>query len=234
MFRQVFNPDNLLWRIIASGVDFVGLSLFWALLSLPIVTVGPATAALYFAVVKVFRQGADDGFTQMWNSFKANLKTGILLTLICIPVIFLIFYGYSVMYANAGSDVGAVMFVIYYILLILPVGWMSYLFPMLGRFSMSGKELAIQAAILAIRHLPTTFILVLLNVQLILAVIQREAFLVVVPVGGMLLSSIFLEQIFMKYLDREQQAAMRGMTLEELEYEEARKEEKKRAKNKKR
>ena len=27
MFRQVFDPDNLFWRIMARGVDFVGLSI---------------------------------------------------------------------------------------------------------------------------------------------------------------------------------------------------------------
>ena len=48
MFRQVFDPDNLFWRIMARGVDFVGLSIFWIALCLPVVTIGPATAALYY------------------------------------------------------------------------------------------------------------------------------------------------------------------------------------------
>ena len=47
MFRQVFDPDNLFWRMISRGVDFVGLGLFWLLQCVPIVTIGPATTALY-------------------------------------------------------------------------------------------------------------------------------------------------------------------------------------------
>ena len=47
MFRQVFDPDNLFWRLLSRGVDFVGLGLFWIALCLPVVTIGPATDPHY-------------------------------------------------------------------------------------------------------------------------------------------------------------------------------------------
>ena len=53
MFRQVFDPDNLFWRIMARGVDFVGLSIFWIALCLPIVTIGPATTKMVTLVTPV-------------------------------------------------------------------------------------------------------------------------------------------------------------------------------------
>ena len=91
MFRQVFDPDNLFWRIMARGVDFVGLSIFWLALCLPVVTIGPATAALYYTVVKVFRHKSDDGaFGMYWKAFVQNLRRGIPATLIFIPVMLLL------------------------------------------------------------------------------------------------------------------------------------------------
>ena len=123
MFRQVFDPDNLFWRIMARSVDFVGLSIFWIALCLPIVTIGPATAALYYTVVKVFRHKSDDGaFGMYWKAFVQNLRRGIPATLIFIPVMLLLAYGYAVMRANAVSSQGVVMFVAYYIVLLIPVG----------------------------------------------------------------------------------------------------------------
>ena len=96
MFRQVFDPDNLFWRIMARGVDFVGLSIFWIALCLPVVTIGPATAALYYTVVKVFRHKSDDGaFGMYWKAFVQNLRRGIPATLIFIPVMLLLAYGYD-------------------------------------------------------------------------------------------------------------------------------------------
>ena len=130
MFRQVFDPDNLFWRIMARGVDFVGLSIFWIALCLPVVTIGPATAALYYTVVKVFRYKSDDGaFGMYWKAFVQNLRRGIPATLIFIPVVLLLAYGYAVMRANAVSSQGVVMFVAYYIVLLIPVGMFCYLFP---------------------------------------------------------------------------------------------------------
>lgn len=217
MFRQVFNPDNLLWRIIASGVDFVGLSLFYVVLCLPVITIGPATAALYYTTVKVFRQGADDGFTLMWKQFRGNLKSGIFATLVCVPLTVAVIYGYTVMYANAAGALGAVMFVAYYLALVIPVGFMIYLFTVMARFSLDIKTLFKNAFIFTLRHLPTTIILVLLVVQLILASVKTWAVLFVAPVGGALLASFFLEKIFMTYLSVEERAAMQGKTLEEYE-----------------
>ena len=49
-FSGFFRPDNSLWRTVSAVADMMGLSLLWLLCSLPVVTIGPATAALYAAV----------------------------------------------------------------------------------------------------------------------------------------------------------------------------------------
>ena len=82
MWRDIFNPENLVFRMLSKGVDFVGLSLLWLLLCIPIVTIGPATAALYYTVVKVFRQKKEDAFRTYLKAFQENLKQGILVTLV--------------------------------------------------------------------------------------------------------------------------------------------------------
>lgn len=216
MFRQVFNPENLLWKIVASGVDFVGLSLFWVLLCLPLVTIAPATAALYYTTVRVFRQGADDGFTLMWREFRKNLRKGLGVSLICLPLIVLICYGYSVMFANSASNLGAVMFTAYYLALVIPVGMMIYLFAYMGRFDTDLGTLFKNSFILTLRHLPTTIILVLLVLELIFASIRVWAWLFVTPVGGALLISFFLEKIFLRYLSLEEKAAFLNKTEEQV------------------
>ena len=209
MFRQVFDPDNLFWRIMARGVDFVGLSIFWLALCLPVVTIGPATAALYYTVVKVFRHKSDDGaFGMYWKAFVQNLRRGIPATLIFIPVMLLLAYGYAVMRANAVSSQGVVMFVAYYIVLLIPMGMFCYLFPMMGRFDMSVKELFRTSFILAIRHLPSTFVVVLLTVQMVVFGLERWWPVVFAPTLTILLVSLFLERIFPKYLNDEERARL--------------------------
>ena len=53
MFGRIFNPENAFFRTADKLADLVMLSLMWALCSIPLVTLGPATAALYDAAVKI-------------------------------------------------------------------------------------------------------------------------------------------------------------------------------------
>ena len=48
--RGIFDPENGFFRTLSRMVDVVGLSLLWVVLSLPLVTFGPACAALYHTV----------------------------------------------------------------------------------------------------------------------------------------------------------------------------------------
>lgn len=198
--RRVFDPENLWWAFLGRGVDLVGLSLAWAFLSLPVLTFGPATSALYYAVVKSFRQKEKNAFTLFWRAFRGNLKQGIRATLICVPVLLLLIFGYSVMKANWGSDFGAVMFVAYDIALVVPLGVMVWLFPLLGRFDAPLKDSLRTAAMLTFRHLPSTVILVLLTIETAVSLLEKWWPVFFAPALWALLCSLFMERIFPKYL----------------------------------
>ena len=210
MWRDIFNPENLFFRILARGVDWVGLSLLWVFFSLPVITVGPATAALYYTVVKVFRQGRDDAFTAYIKAFRSNLKQGISLTLLCIPVTIFIAWGYNVMANNISTSAGIVMYMAYYVVLLVPAGIFCYLFPLMGRFEFETGALLRTAFIMALRHIPSTVIVVLLTVELVIFTVEKWWPVFIVPVLAMLLSSLFLEKIFLKYLSGEEITALKG------------------------
>ncbi len=216
MFKQVFDPDNLFWRLISRFVDFVGLGLFWLLLCFPIATIGPATAALYYTVVKVFRQKETASFRIFWNAFRENLWKGCIATLICIPFCVLFTFGYALMdHIKGQGPSGAIMFVVYWILLLIPAGTLCWLFPILARFESGLKQTFRTAFILALRHLPTTFILVLLNMYLIIFTIEQWWPVLFIPVFLTLLCSLFQERVFLKYLNEDEKAILEGRDLEE-------------------
>lgn len=201
MLNRIFDPENTLFRILARMVDFVGLSILWALLCLPVVTIGPASAALYYTVVKIFREKYEEtgAFSLMLKTFVSNLKRGIPITLICLGVGVLLFLGYSVMRANWGSTMGAVMFVAYDIALLLPGAVLCFIFPMMSRYDSGVKELFKNSAILVIKHLPSAIVVALLILQLAIFTIEVWVPLLFAPSLGALLSSLFIERIFKKY-----------------------------------
>ncbi len=208
MFRQVFDPDNLFWRLIARGVDLVGLGLFWAALCLPVITILPATAALYYTVVKVFRQGEDSGFGVMWRAFRRDLRRGILAELLCLPVLIALTAGYLVMAANRGTELGNLMYSIYYVVLLVPCGLLCWLVPVMGRFESPLPQTFSTAFQLSLRHFPTTVILVLLHIQLLVWTLNNLWPLFFTPVVAHLLASLFLEKIFPKYLTEEERQVL--------------------------
>ena len=207
----LFDPNNLFFRTVSRLVDIVGLSLLWFFLCLPVVTIGPATSALYYTVVKVFRQRDTAGFTTLWNSFRANLKKGCIATLICIPFAVLFAFFYSVLGVHKGDGgMGAVMFVAYWVVLLIPAGVVCWLFPLLARFEAGLKDSFRTAFMLTLRHLPSTFIVVLLNLQLTVFALERWWPVLFVPVLCSLLCSLFQERIFLKYLNEEDKALLEG------------------------
>ena len=212
--RQVFDPENLFWSLMGRMVDFVGLSLLWAALCLPVVTIGPACAALYYTVVKCFRQREKGAFGLCLRAFRDNLRTGIPATLICLAAGTALFFGYGVMRAHWGTDLGAVLFVAYDVALLLPAGLVCWLFALLGRFSFPLGGAFRTAAMLALRHLPSTVVVVLMTLEFLIFGIERWWPVFFAPVLCALLSSLFFERVFPKYLtgDEREKLARTGET----------------------
>ena len=73
----------------------------------------------------------------------------------------------------------------------------------------------ITALLLALRHLPTTIVLVLLTVQMVAIGVQLWWPVLFAPVLTVLLVSLFLERIFAKYLSEEDRAILEDRPPEE-------------------
>ena len=80
MFRSIFRPYGLVWTVLNTVTDVVGLTLCWLLCCLPVVTLFPATAALYDAVVHGIRYREEGPYKRFFRTFRAEWKSGILST----------------------------------------------------------------------------------------------------------------------------------------------------------
>jgi len=215
MFGQLFDSENSFWTLIGKMVDFVGLGLFWALLCLPIVTIIPSTAALYYTVVRCFRQKGERAFLMMWQTFVSNVKQGIAVTLICLPFAVAIVLGDFVMASHTGSDLGQVMYMAYYVLMLVAFGYVCWLAAVMARFEMKKKRLFYTSFVLALRHLPSTVVMLLINWVLLMWTLQMWWPVFFTPVLAMLLMSLLLERIFPKYLTEEETAVLQHKSSEE-------------------
>lgn len=209
-----FDPKNDLWRTVSLVTDVCGLSFLWVVACLPVVTIGPATAALYFAVVRYVRRREDGAFRAFFRSFRMNLRQGVLATLIILLPAFLLQLGWRMCRTMAASAAGGYGLLAFYsLLMVLPLGALMYLFPLLGRFTFSLGDLFRTAARLTLAHLPTSLCLVILFAVGAMLCLQFVLPLFFLPALVTLASSLLLEKVFRRYapeLEEEEEPEVQG------------------------
>ena len=62
---KLFAYDNPIWTVMGKVADVIILSILWFLFSLPIVTIGASTSALYYVTLKL----AEDKEGDLFQSF---------------------------------------------------------------------------------------------------------------------------------------------------------------------
>lgn len=198
MWGTIFNPENHFFQGIDRLFTIMALSLLWLGLCLPLVTAGPATAALYYVLVKCLRRREPYPFKNFLECFKLNFKQGFLAGLICLVVgqgaVLLLYLFYQM--AVSGNRTAVVLLVACTVLTMALLGYIAVLFPTLSRFQMGLGGLFLLAGRLASAHILTT-----LGLGLVLILAGVGVW--VLPIGALffpalawLLISLPLERIF--------------------------------------
>lgn len=201
---NLFNPENRLFQILNKIVGVMQLSLLWFLFSLPLITVGAATTALYYTTNKTLFKNRGYIWQEFWNAFKLNFKQSTIAWLVVVFLYILAIVDFYILHALAVFANNSNMdYIVFAVLLALVTCWASYLFPCVARFENKTLLIMKNAFIMAILNLPWT---VLLLVPFVLAIIVLVAFpplLFFVPALYMCCSVLILERIFCKYMSPE-------------------------------
>ena len=208
MFRSFFNPESPFFRFTGRVLDIVVLSVLWLVCSLPIVTIGPASAALYYSCAKCLRHQEPGPYRNFLSAFRQNLKTGIGATVVSLLLAVLLDAGYLflVMAAGAGGSVWGVVRIMYLVLLVIPVSMVSCAFPLLSRFTYTVGSLLSNSLRLTFRHLPRTVAAGALTVTAVILTVLFWYYgvMLLTPALCALLSTFLLEPVFRKYTPEEE------------------------------
>lgn len=154
-----------MFRITERLTNLVVLNLLYLVFCIPIVTIGPATAALHYVTLKYAANEEDRVWAPFIHSFRQNLKQGILVGLIATAVgVFLAFDLYWIyQMVNAGQAFDKVVLVLVSLACIVYLMMTAYIYPLLARYDNSIKQMFRTAIILAIRHLPATLCMAVIS-----------------------------------------------------------------------
>lgn len=136
--------------------DFLGhlilLNLLWIITCIPVITIGPATTALYYSVLKMHKGNASSALRDYFTSFKQNFRQSSIAGVLLSAAGVLLYLEYRFLTSMEGgvsvilSYVILAVFVLWYILVI-------YLFPVISAFSNKLGTLAGHACFFAFRHI---------------------------------------------------------------------------------
>lgn len=197
-----FNLENPLFSTLSKICDMLFLSIAYIILCLPIITIGPATTALYYTIVKVIRRERGYVFREFFKSFRINFKrgsiVGVILVIIFTILVFDLLYAYGL--TAPESTQGSLLMGVFIGISFLVVSFSIYVFPILSRFDMTIKQLIKAAIFMSMRHIHFTILMILVNAAVLVITYFFFAFIFIAPAIVMLVNSFMMEKIFKKYM----------------------------------
>ncbi|MBR1471277.1 MAG: YesL family protein [Lachnospiraceae bacterium] len=210
--NSLFSQDSGLTQFLQFAGELIILSLLWVLTSIPVITIGTSTAALYYAVVKSVRCSRGSFVKEYFHAWKQNLFKGCILTvfwLLCIIFLYNCMQNLgtsmwellSPEHVQAGS--GESMLGLYLIcglaMIILGILFI-YIFPVLSRFDIGTVQILFMAFVMAIRYIHYTIALVAVLLALGVLAVRIPAAMMFVPGVWAMTSSHLIEKAMKKYL----------------------------------
>lgn len=145
------NLDNPVLDYMNTAVQFIALNLLFILCCLPVVTAGPALAALYQVTLQEARREHGYMIKTYFKSLKEMLLQGIVTFFFFALLLFVLVYGLAFWF-SLGGPVGSVAFLITLILTALSTCAMIYVFPLMARFKNSFFRTIKNAFFMALSH----------------------------------------------------------------------------------
>lgn len=204
MLESLFNPENAFMCFINKIIDLVVLSILWTLCSAPLVTMGAASAALYYALTKSVRCQRGHAAKDFWRAFKSNLKRGILFELVWAALAFMMLVT-DVPLVTTFLDTGKVqnvfLLILFAVKAVLLIGAACWYYPMISRFEQGVWKTAEAAVFTMLRHALRSILVILLTVFAVSLLVAEPLLLAIVPGVSAWLLSFLQEPVFRALYD---------------------------------
>lgn len=191
---KLFDYEAPFWRFMSRVADLVIVNAYWLICSLPVVTIGASTSALYCVTLHMAR-GEGGGVTRMFfSAFRQNLRQGLALFFILLLPVALVVYEVW-LYVSGAVGQSLWMSVVFCMPAILVALITAYVYPLLAQFDNSVKNTLKNACLLAVGNLPFSIVMALLNLSAPLLFLFATSFFIRTCVFWLLLGGAVIALI---------------------------------------
>lgn len=200
MFGSLFRPYGRVWNFCNTITDVLGLSMLWCFCCLPVFTIGAATTALYDAAVRGIRYHDPVVYRRFLRTFRAELKTGTLCTLLWGVV--LLFGSFVLTLLRAAAQENTTAFLMaggYEALMLIPIAAACWSAAILSRFAHRFGELTLTAIRFLPAHLLASSVIAVMTRVTVWYVFDNPIALTFAPAVLVIGWSLATEPVFKKY-----------------------------------
>ena len=153
------------------------LNLLWFLCSLPIVTIGASTTALYYSCLKVIRNEEGHVAAAFFRSFKENFKQATVLWLIMLGAgLFLGFDIYTVWHLRASAAgnlavMWTIVLAVLFAVMVVYVIVLTHVFPLLASVENTNRAMLKNALLIGTHYLFATILVFAVHFAMFYAVV---------------------------------------------------------------
>ena len=211
--NKIFNFEGPVFTFLSRLADLFWLNLLYILCCIPVITAGAATTALYYVTLKMAKD--EEGYItkSYFKSFKENFVQATLIWIVFLVIFVVMFMDFRI--ANGGSmaevlkssTVSDVVIVAVGVMTIVLMMTLVYVFPLLAQFDNTVVNTIKNAFLISIRHLPYTFLLLVITAIPYVLIWFSPALLMLVVIMFSVtayINSKFLNRIFVLYMPKEE------------------------------
>ena len=155
--HNLLNPDNRVMRLITKIADSVFLNLLWFVFSLPIVTAGAATTALFDVTLHMVNDEEGGIFRDFRKSFRSNLRSATKTWLILLAAgAVLSVDGYVLWHMHFSNAFWTIVTALYFVAAAAYLIILMYVFPLMANFENTPLNMIKNAFMIGMRFLICT------------------------------------------------------------------------------
>lgn len=158
-----FSLDSKFSQIMSRVFDLMLLNIVFLIMCIPIVTIGANFTAMYYVTLKMIKNEETYIFRTYWKSFRQNFKQATAIWLIMLAIMLVLILDLVLVLRMPGAI--TYLRYVFMILLVFEAMVLSYVFPVLSRFDNTVKNTIKNSVLMAIRHLPWTIMILLINIS---------------------------------------------------------------------
>lgn len=207
---RFFSIDSGFYRFMTKLADFGIITILTVVCSIPIFTIGPALVALFYIALKLVKDEEGYVFRGYFKAFKENFVQGFLAELVVAAVGWIMYLVMEGTYRWAMADGGwplKIMYMLQLGLCVVLIASVIYLFPLIAKFKNKLYLQCKNAFFMAVKHVPQTIIMLIVDGLLIFYTLDYPA-LWVFDVGLISFANSFvLARVFKLYIPKEEEDA---------------------------